>query len=151
MEKKDQNLGSGLNIEKYGDNFKINEQGILEMVTNDDTHGDIYVPVEAHHLCAFNYTYDADDNMVYLHILNGSKSKIIYIYNINTRVNDVIITRRFKYGLVFVDWSSVKNHFSHKFEKNEYKSNVVYFDIVITFIVNNGGSVVVAYSFSESR
>lgn len=69
--KEDQNLGSGLNIEKYGDNFKINEQGILEMVT----YSDIYVPIEAHHLCAFNYIYDADNNIVYLHILNGSKPK----------------------------------------------------------------------------
>lgn len=77
--------------------------------------------------------------------------KNISLYDINTRDTDVIITRRFKYGLVFVDWSSVKNPTSHKFEKNEYKSNVVYFDIVIIFIVNNGGGVAVMYNFSESR
>lgn len=81
----------------------------------------------------------------------AQNQKKISIYDINTRDTSVIITRRFKYGLVFVDWSSVKNPNSHKFEKNEYKSNIVYFDVVITFIVTTDGNVDAKCHFSESR
>lgn len=142
---------SGLNIERFKDNFRINGQGILEIVTNDDAYNDIYVPVEAHHLCAFSYYYGADDNVAYIHILNGSKSKNIRVHIIDVNDGSKIITRRLKYGLVFVDWSSVKNPNSHKFEKNEYKSNIVYFDIVITFVVTTDGNMEANCNFSESR
>lgn len=141
-----ENLDSGYNIEMYKDNFRINSQGILEIVTEDG-----YTPVEARHLCAFRYYYSDVENLVYLHILNGSKSKNIFLYDINTRDTKVIITRRLKYGLVFVDWSNIKNPGTHKFEKNEYKSNIQYFDVVITFIVTTDGNVDANCNFSESR
>ena len=139
-------LNSNYNIEMYKDNFRINSQGILEIVTEDG-----YTPVEARHLCAFRYYYNAEDNSVYLRVLNGTKPKNIWLYDINTRDDNVIITRRFKYGLVFVDWSNIRNPCIHKFEKNEYKSNIQYFDVVITLIVATDGGIQVNCNFSESR
>lgn len=145
-------LDSGFNIDRYEDNFKINEQGILEIVTYNSEYQDVYVPVEACHLCAFKHQYNEDDGTVYLHILNGVQPKNIdFNNNINQYDTNRIITRRFKYGLVFVDWSNVKNPAPHKFEKNEYKSNIAYFDVVIAFKIIPNDGVYATCKFSESR